>query len=225
MTGNSGDAMYLTGRVSQRARAIVGGQFAELSLSVLKSADDDQRHDAVHPGLESIRQSLRARWSRPDQTERITTIAVIGEFTTNGNTILGNVRTLTVSMKTRLNPIERTSRDAPDFRIMSGAAEVGAAWSQISGDGEPYISVKLDAPSFPPRSTRHFGRPRRKATTRWSGTARSATPDRRRSPAGNGGAFPLLKSRRNRASSPLPSSGRDTESWGLLRVTNRAVSK
>ena len=76
-------------------------------------------------------------------------MAVIGEFSTNDNTILGHVRTLTVSMKARLNPIERTSRDAPDFRIMSGAAEVGAAWSQVSGDGEPYISVKLDDPSFP----------------------------------------------------------------------------
>ncbi|MRH96576.1 DUF736 domain-containing protein [Rhizobium rhizogenes] len=97
----------------------------------------------------SNRQSSRTRWSRPDQTERITTMAIIGEFTTNGNTILGHVRTLTVSMKARLNPIERTSRDAPDFRIMSGAAEVGAAWSQVSGDGEPYISVKLDDPSFP----------------------------------------------------------------------------
>lgn len=28
-------------------------------------------------------------------------MAVIGEFTTNGNTILGHVRTLTVSMKAR----------------------------------------------------------------------------------------------------------------------------
>jgi uncharacterized protein (DUF736 family) len=76
-------------------------------------------------------------------------MAIIGEFTSNGNAITGNVRTLTVSMKARLNPIERTSRDAPDFRIMSGMAEVGAAWNQISTDGEPYISVKLDDPSFP----------------------------------------------------------------------------
>jgi len=75
-------------------------------------------------------------------------MAVIGEFTTNGNTIVGNVRTLTVSMKARLNPIERVSRDAPDFRIMAGAAEVGAAWNKVSGDGEPYISVTLDDPSF-----------------------------------------------------------------------------
>lgn len=76
-------------------------------------------------------------------------MAIIGEFTTNGATITGNVRTLTVSLKARLNPIERTSRDAPDFRITAGpGVEIGAGWSQISNDGEPYISVKLDDPSF-----------------------------------------------------------------------------
>ena len=75
-------------------------------------------------------------------------MAVIGEFTTNGNTIVGNVRTLTVAMKARLNPIERVSRDAPDFRVTSGAAEVGAGWNSVSANGEPYISLKLDDPSF-----------------------------------------------------------------------------
>ncbi|ACM39476.1 DUF736 family protein [Agrobacterium vitis] len=82
--------------------------------------------------------------------KRNTTMAVIGEFTTNGNnSIIGNVRTLTVSMKARLNPIERVSRDAPDFRITAGnGVEVGAGWNKVSNDGEPFISVKLDDPSF-----------------------------------------------------------------------------
>ena len=75
-------------------------------------------------------------------------MAIIGNFSTNGNTITGQVRTLTVQMKARLLPIERTSRDAPDFRIMAGMAEVGAGWNATSNDGEPYISVKLDDPSF-----------------------------------------------------------------------------
>ncbi|OIS94186.1 DUF736 domain-containing protein [Brucella cytisi] len=75
-------------------------------------------------------------------------MAIIGSFSTNGNLISGAVRTLTVSMKARLLPIERTSRGAPDFRVMAGMAEVGAAWSSISNDGEHYISVKLDDPSF-----------------------------------------------------------------------------
>ncbi|EJT01421.1 DUF736 family protein [Rhizobium sp. CCGE 510] len=75
-------------------------------------------------------------------------MAVIGEFTTNGNVIQGNVRTLTVGMKVRPTSIERTSRDAPDFRAVSNGAEVGAGWRAISGNGEPYISLKLDDPSF-----------------------------------------------------------------------------
>lgn len=77
-------------------------------------------------------------------------MAVIGEFTTNGNnSIVGFVRTLSVSFKARLNPIERVSRDAPDFRITaSNGVEVGAAWKQISNDGEEYISAKMDDPSF-----------------------------------------------------------------------------
>jgi len=75
-------------------------------------------------------------------------MAIIGNFTATGNVISGTVRTLSVNMKARLNPIERTSRDAPDFRIMSGMAEVGAGWNATSNDGEPYISVKLDDPSF-----------------------------------------------------------------------------
>ena len=75
-------------------------------------------------------------------------MAIIGNFSTTSNLISGAVRTLTVSMKARLVPIERTSRDAPDFRVMAGMAEVGAGWNATSTDGEPYISVKLDDPSF-----------------------------------------------------------------------------
>lgn len=78
------------------------------------------------------------------------TMAVIGEFTTSGNnSIAGFVRTLNVSFKCRLNPIERVSRDAPDFRITAGnGVEVGAGWKAISDDGEEYVSVKMDDPSF-----------------------------------------------------------------------------
>ncbi|MGK9086117.1 DUF736 domain-containing protein [Brucella intermedia] len=76
-------------------------------------------------------------------------MAVIGNFATNGNTIIGNVRTLTVGFRARLSPIERVSRDAPDFRVTAGnGVEVGAGWNATSSDGEPYISLKLDDPSF-----------------------------------------------------------------------------
>ena len=75
-------------------------------------------------------------------------MAVIGNFTACGNVISGIVRTLIVTMKARLNPIKCTSRDAPDFRILSGMAEVSVGWNANSNDGEPYISVKLDDPTL-----------------------------------------------------------------------------
>lgn len=76
-------------------------------------------------------------------------MAVIGEFKTTGNTIIGNVRTLTVGFRARLTPIDRVSRDAPDFRITANSGvEIGAGWNSVSGDGETYISVKFDDPSF-----------------------------------------------------------------------------
>ena len=77
-------------------------------------------------------------------------MAVIGEFTTNGNnSIVGFVRTLSVSFRARLTPIEGVSRAAPDFRLTAGnGVEVGAAWKAVSNDGEEYVSVKMDDPSF-----------------------------------------------------------------------------
>ncbi|WP_037155885.1 DUF736 domain-containing protein [Rhizobium freirei] len=76
-------------------------------------------------------------------------MAVIGEFTTTNGTIQGNVLTLTVKTRARLIPIERTSPSAPDYRAQApNGAEIGAGWNEVSDDGEPYVSIKLDDPSF-----------------------------------------------------------------------------
>ncbi len=44
-------------------------------------------------------------------------------------------------------------RQGPDYRILAGATEFGAAWKKTSNEGRDYLSVKLDDPSFPLRST------------------------------------------------------------------------
>lgn len=152
-------------------------------------------------------------------------MAVIGEFTTNGNTILGHVRTLTVSMKARLNPIERTSRDAPNFRIMSGAAEVGAAWSQVSGDGEPYISVKLDDPSFPAPINAALWPTEKEGdyTLVWNRPKRDACSKTK--PCRKRRGFSLAQIREEPGIEPASSFRPRCGKVGLLRVTNRAVSK
>ncbi|WP_410489637.1 DUF736 family protein [Agrobacterium tumefaciens] len=41
--------------------------------------------------------------------------------------------------------------------------EVGAGWNKVSNDGGPFISVKLDDPSFVLITAARFGRARRKS--------------------------------------------------------------
>jgi uncharacterized protein (DUF736 family) len=63
----------------------------------------------------------------------------------------GAVKTLTLNVKARITPVEKTNDKAPDFRIYAGRTEIefGAAWRKTSNDGREYLSVKLDDPSFP----------------------------------------------------------------------------
>ena len=77
-------------------------------------------------------------------------MAIIGTFTKQENgSYSGSLATLTVKAKISINPVEKTSGKAPDFRISAGNAEIGAAWTTISKKNKPYLSVKLDDPSFP----------------------------------------------------------------------------
>lgn len=46
-------------------------------------------------------------------------------------------------------PAERRSENGPDYRILRGDFEFGAAWKRTSKDGKAYLSVKLDAPMLP----------------------------------------------------------------------------
>ena len=76
-------------------------------------------------------------------------MAIIGTFTKTDNGYEGQLSTLTLKTKLTLTAIEKTNEKAPDFRIFTGATEIGAAWSSKAKDNTPYLSVKLDDPSFP----------------------------------------------------------------------------
>jgi len=76
-------------------------------------------------------------------------MATIGTFTKTDSGYNGDIRTLTFKAKVALTPVETGGENAPDFRVMAGAAEIGAAWNRTSKGGNSYISVKLDDPSFP----------------------------------------------------------------------------
>jgi uncharacterized protein (DUF736 family) len=78
-------------------------------------------------------------------------MAIIGTFTrTADGKLSGNLRTLTLSSKLQFIPETNKSKDnAPDYRLVLGALEVGAAWRKTAREsGRDYWSVKLDDPTF-----------------------------------------------------------------------------
>ena len=76
-------------------------------------------------------------------------MAIIGNFTKQDNAYQGTIATLSVNAKATITPVEKKGEQSPDFRVFAGKAEIGAAWKATSKAGNPYISVKLDDPSFP----------------------------------------------------------------------------
>jgi uncharacterized protein (DUF736 family) len=81
----------------------------------------------------------------------VTDMPVIGTFSAVKDGYAGTIRTLTISAKVRLVANDRKEGEgAPDFRIMVGAAEIGAAWRKTKkGSEETYLRVKLDDPTLP----------------------------------------------------------------------------
>ena len=72
----------------------------------------------------------------------------IGTFTREGENYVGSITTLTIKTKATIKPVEKTAENAPDYRVYSAGVEIGAAWSMTSKAEKPYLSVKLDDPSF-----------------------------------------------------------------------------
>ncbi|EZP82480.1 hypothetical protein BV97_01977 [Novosphingobium resinovorum] len=77
-------------------------------------------------------------------------MAKIGSFKKVSGEFRGQITTLTLQIKSvRIVADEEASGDAPSHRVYIGdAAEVGAAWSKRTSDKRPYLSLKLDDPSF-----------------------------------------------------------------------------
>jgi uncharacterized protein (DUF736 family) len=96
-----------------------------------------------------FRSPSRLRSARP-ATSRSKTMANIGTFTkTSDGAYAGVIHTLTMNLKAvQFRPTEKTEGKGPDFLVMAGAAELGAAWAKTSEDGRAYLSVKLDDPSL-----------------------------------------------------------------------------
>jgi uncharacterized protein (DUF736 family) len=76
-------------------------------------------------------------------------MANIGTFTAQNDSFTGTVRTLTLNVKVKFVPNAKESENAPDYRIVAGNFEIGAAWKKVSKADRPYLSATLDDPSFP----------------------------------------------------------------------------
>lgn len=77
-------------------------------------------------------------------------MANIGSFTKSGESYKGEIVTMSVQTKNvRIVPEEASDNEnAPTHRVFVGRAEIGAAWTKTSKEDRPYLSVKLDDPSF-----------------------------------------------------------------------------
>ena len=79
-------------------------------------------------------------------------MSVIGHFVADTDGYVGTIRTLTIQAKLRLVAIDnKVKEDGPDFRILFGLQEVGAAWKAKTHEAEPrdYLSAMIDDPMFP----------------------------------------------------------------------------
>lgn len=77
----------------------------------------------------------------------------IGYVSRNGNGFKGQLKTLSIRAEIEIVPNTRKSSDTqPDYRVLSGGAEVGAGWNRRSEtSGNDYVSLSLAAPEFGPR--------------------------------------------------------------------------
>lgn len=78
-------------------------------------------------------------------------MAAIGTFRKEKDgSFTGVIRTLTLNLNSvAVRPTKGDSDKSPDYRVLVGAAEVGAAWTKTSRDNRTYLALKLDDPCFP----------------------------------------------------------------------------
>lgn len=77
-------------------------------------------------------------------------MAIIGMFKLKDGRWSGAIRTLTIDVKAEFVPVTDGPEGGPDFRVLAGGSEIGAAWCEESRDGETaYLAVRLDDPALP----------------------------------------------------------------------------
>ena len=76
----------------------------------------------------------------------MTTIATLSK-TDNG--YVGELQTLSLKSRINLLPTPNAKGNTPDFQVIAhDGIEIGGAWQRTSKNGNSYLSVRLDDPSF-----------------------------------------------------------------------------
>ena len=73
----------------------------------------------------------------------------IGSFTRQDNDFYGTLRTLSLNVKCKIVPIAKDGGNGPDYRVLAGTTEIGAAWQRQSKANRDYLSVRIDDPLLP----------------------------------------------------------------------------
>jgi len=79
-------------------------------------------------------------------------MATIGTFTKEGAKFTGTLQTLTIKAKLTIEPVEKKSDNAPEYRVFhvtkDFTSDIGAAWKKTSRQNAEYLSGNIDDPSF-----------------------------------------------------------------------------
>ncbi|HBK90920.1 MAG TPA: DUF736 domain-containing protein [Parvularcula sp.] len=78
-------------------------------------------------------------------------MAIIGTFKKTDDGYSGSIRTMTINVKAAFVVNDKNGNDkAPDFKVVAGERECGAAWKAKTKGGElqEFLRVEFDDPSF-----------------------------------------------------------------------------
>lgn len=79
-------------------------------------------------------------------------MTTIGTFTREGDTYKGTINALTLKAEASIHPVGKKSREKhPDFTVCTHDLDIGAGWAKTSKNGNEYLSIQIDDPSFPSR--------------------------------------------------------------------------
>jgi uncharacterized protein (DUF736 family) len=73
----------------------------------------------------------------------------IGNFTTTEHGYKGTLHTICITRDITIEAVEKRGDNRPDYRVISGESDIGAAWKKTSQKGNAYLSIELDDPTFP----------------------------------------------------------------------------